>query len=258
MSGGTSTEHLHFDVEGSEALPALVLIHGFMSSSLQWSPNREALREHFRLVAVDLWGHGRSPSPAAAEAYRVERYVDELERIRKGLGGQPWYVCGQSFGAGIAIRYALARPQAVRGLIITNSRSALNGVRPEEGDRGLDFWKTVDVRKLPYHPVRARRFPPHLQERMVDAADALDRHALWQATATTTIDLCCRDVVEMLEVPTLLVNGRYEKSFQADRDFAAASVPGIEVVDLDAGHSVNIEDAGGFDRAVIDFAARRH
>ena len=68
--------------------------------------------------------------------------------------------------------------------------------------------------------------------------------------------MCCRDEAHDLAVPTLLVNGRFEKVFQPDRDFAAATIPGIEIVDLDAGHSVNIEAAAGFDRAVTDFAAR--
>ena len=63
-------------------------------------------------------------------------------------------------------------------------------------------------------------------------------------------------MVAALAVPTLLVNGRYEKSFQADRDFAAATIPGLEVADLDAGHSVNIEAPVEFDRALVDFAQK--
>ena len=77
-----------------------------------------------------------------------------------------------------------------------------------------------------------------------------------QAATTAARDLCCRDVAAQLRVPTLIVNGRYEKSFQPDRAFALATIPGLEVVDLDAGHSVNIEAAAGFDAAVIDFASR--
>ena len=47
-------EHLHFEVDGDETRPALLLIHGFMSCSLQWSLNRERLGAHFRLVAAEL------------------------------------------------------------------------------------------------------------------------------------------------------------------------------------------------------------
>ena len=247
---------LAVEMAGRDAGPTLLLLHGFLSSNLQWVPNREALGRHFRLALAELWGHGKSPAPKDPRAYAVDRYVAELEAVRAQLGVDRWLVCGQSFGAGIAIRYALAHPHAVRGLVITNSRSALNDVSGEAGGAGdLDAWESLDLRALPYHPCHARRFPPALKARMETAADAIPPYALWQATATTTRDLSCRNEVSGLAVPTLLVNGRFEKSFQPDRDFAAEVVPGIEVADLDAGHSVNVEAPRAFERAVIDFAA---
>jgi pimeloyl-ACP methyl ester carboxylesterase len=248
---------LHAEVEGREGQGALLLLHGILSSNLQWAPNRDALSAHFRLVAVELWGHGTSPAPRDPACYRVDRYVAELEGIRRKLGVDRWLVCGQSFGAGIAIRYALAQPRAVRGLVFTNSRSALNDVSREAGESfGLEAWEALDARTLPFHPCHARRFPANLKAQMETAADAIEAYPLWQAATTTARDLCCRDVAARLRVPTLIVNGRYEKSFQPDRAFALATIPGLEVVDLDAGHSVNIEAAAGFDAAVIDFAGR--
>lgn len=248
-------ELLHFERAGSVGRPVLLMLHGFLSSNLQWSPNRGPLGRHFELVLAELWGHGRSPAPRSPEAYRVDRYVEELEHIRETVGAKHWLVCGQSFGAGIAIRYALAHPEATAGLVVTNSRSALNDVSAEARTSGdLPAWQALDLRRLPLHPCHARRFPADLKAEMEAAADAVDRYALWQATTITASGTCCRAVASQIAVPTLLVNGRFEKRFQADRDFAAAAIPGIEVVDLDAGHSVNIEAAAGFDRAVIDFS----
>jgi pimeloyl-ACP methyl ester carboxylesterase len=247
---------LNVEVDGHAAQPALLLLHGFMSSGLQWELNRDRLRRHFRLVVVELWGHGKSPAPEDPACYQVDRYLAELERIRADLGADQWLVCGQSFGAGIAIRYALANSERVAGLIVTNSRSALNDVSPDPAGGDLDRWVELDARSLPYHPCHAKRFPSELKSRMEAAADAIPAQALWQATATTARELSCRDVVGKLSVPTLLVNGRYERSFQADRDFAEAAIPGIEIVDLEAGHSVNVEAARAFEQAVIEFGQR--
>lgn len=245
------------DVEGDGSRPTLLLLHGFMSSNLQWELNRKRLGEHFRLAAVELWGHGSSPAPDDPDRYRVEHYIAEFERIREQLGANRWHVCGQSFGAGIAIRYALAHPDRVAALVVTNSRSALNDVsREAQRGGGLEAWEALDPRRLPLHPCHARRFPADLKARMAAAADAIPARALWQASTTTARNLSCRHLVGGLSRPTLLVNGRFERIFQPDRDFAAANVPGIEVVDLDAGHSVNIEAAGAFDGAVLRFAAR--
>ena len=50
-------------VSGDADKPALLLLHGFLSSNLQWEPNRERLLERFRLIEVELWGHGEAPAP---------------------------------------------------------------------------------------------------------------------------------------------------------------------------------------------------
>jgi len=243
-------------VSGDPDKPALLLLHGFLSSNLQWDPNRDRLLDHFRLVEVELWGHGNAPAPDDPAAYAIEHYGDEFERMRGDLGVDRWLVCGQSFGAGIVIRYALDHPGSLARLVVTNSRSALNTAAADDGDgRGrIDDWDAIDLRKLPYHPCHAKRFSAELRERMEKAADVIPRHAIAHATAVTGPDLSSRSTAHTLRTPTLLVNGRFEKAFQADRDWAAATIPGIEVVDLDAGHSVNVEAPDGFVDALVAFA----
>ncbi|MCF8483406.1 MAG: hypothetical protein K9H25_23525, partial [Rhodospirillum sp.] len=54
-------------------------------------------------------------------------------------------------------------------------------------------------------------------------------------------------------VPTLLVNGRWESRFQPLRDWAAKTMPDLSIVDLVGGHSVNIEQAKGFEPAALAF-----
>ncbi len=112
---------LHVEIDGREENPPLLLVHGFLSSNLQWLPNLETLREEFRMVSVELWGHGRSPAPREPEFYDIEAYLSRFEAIRRELGIESWFVCGQSFGAGIAMRYALSHPNALRGFFFTAS-----------------------------------------------------------------------------------------------------------------------------------------
>ena len=56
-------------------------------------------------------------------------------------------------------------------------------------------------------------------------------------------------------MPALLVNGIWEKKFQPMRDEAVRLLAGLKIVDLDGGHSVNMEAAEGFNAAVRDFVA---
>ncbi len=244
------------EISGPDNAPAILMLHGFMSSNLQWALNRPRLEKTFRLVMVELFGHGASPVPDDESAFLVDGYLARFEALRQSLGVDNWVVCGQSFGAGIVLHYARRFPGAVRGAAFTNSRSALSNVMVRRARRGLADWSKTDPRSLPFHPRHARRFPAKLKAQMEAAADAIPPVALWRATETTGPGLSCRDVVSQIEVPVLLVNGVWEKAFQADRDFAARAFTTIEIADLEGGHSINIENPGGFDAALERFAAK--
>ena len=121
-------DRLNYRTVGDPARPALLLVHGFLSSNAQWLPNIDLLGKHFFLVLTELWGHGDSPLPVDDSAFTVDRYVAEFEHIRSALKLDSWGVIGQSYAAGLTINYTLAHPQRVKGLVVTNSRSAFGDI----------------------------------------------------------------------------------------------------------------------------------
>ena len=155
------------------------MVHGFLSSNAQWDLNRKALGEHYRLVLVELVGHGGSSAPHEDDAYTAEAHCAEFERIREQLAIETWWVCGQSLGGAIMIHYALAHPEQVRGLIFTNSRAAFGikrtGVSQEANQARAAITST---RSLPIHPINATRLDEGIKARMVEAADAMALHAV--------------------------------------------------------------------------------
>jgi 2-succinyl-6-hydroxy-2,4-cyclohexadiene-1-carboxylate synthase len=233
-----------------------VLLHGFLSSNLQWELQRPAFDRAFHWFAAELWGHGGSPAPDDPRAYASSGYVEAFEALRKARGIDRWLLVGQSLGAGVMVRYALARPEVVTGLVVTNSLSAFTEVATEAVLPSQDAVATMDLRTMRVHPCHASRFPEDLRRRMADSADRADRVALWRAMTETLRSTCSRDEVAKLSMPVLLVNGTRERAFQPHRDFAASAIPGIQVVDLDAGHAVNVEAPAGFESAVLEFASR--
>jgi pimeloyl-ACP methyl ester carboxylesterase len=188
-------------------------------------------------------------------AYRADAVLDQLERIRHARDIERWWVIGQSLGGAVAIRYALRHPDRVAGLVFTNSRAVFGytGERQAGQRRGLLSPDPTreEIRALPYHPSNASRLPADLQARMIEAADtmplAVFRHLRsggpWHANGE----------LHRLRVPTLLVNGRFEEAFQPLVAQAREAIADLRVVDLDGGHSVNIDQPEAFDRAVLDF-----
>src|SRR3954471_6390055 len=198
----------------------MLMIHGLLSGNAQWDPNRDALGRELRMIMVELPGHGRSAAPDAAEDYRAGRILAELERVRSDAGVDRWWVCGQSLGGAVALRYCLVHPDRVLGLILTNTRAAFGVDRPDD-DRAASRAARdprprsmpASTRDLPLHPINATRLPPDVKARLVDAADAVPLHAVghfaFQLDAWSSSDQLSR-----LRVPVLLVNGRWEKLFQ--------------------------------------------
>jgi len=111
---------------GPDASPVLLLLHGFLSSRAQWIPNIKNLCEFCRPVTAELWGHGSSPAPGEAKYYKAAGYSEAFETLRKEIGVGSWFVCGQSFSAGLIANYSLQHPEVVRGQILTNSLSAFS------------------------------------------------------------------------------------------------------------------------------------
>lgn len=239
--------------------PYLLMVHGFLSSRAQWRVNLPALKTFCRPVLVELLGHGRSPSPAEDAPYKVASYMRAFETIRQELKAQRWVVCGQSFGAGLAIQYALDHPERTMGLVFTNSNSALSvpgdarrTATQEERAQQIRAKGKAALWDLNIHPRNAKRFPEAIKAELVADADMLDPEGIMRSMFLTSPDLSLAYRLQDIRVPTVFVNGIWEKKFQPLRDQIAERIPGVVVKDFPGGHSINIEAAEGFEQAVRD------
>ena len=91
---------------------------------------------------------------------------------------------------------------------------------------------------------------------MVADTRRIDPRAIADSYRYLNVDVSVRDAARMIAVPTMMVYGSYEKRFAPHRDYAAENVPGLEVVDLPAGHAVNAERHEEFNAAVAAFLPR--
>ncbi len=254
---------LAYEAAPDTGLPPLLMVHGLLVSRDIWQPNL-ALSRQFRLIRVDLPGHGDSPAPQSPEQANPDSVVRALDQIRISLGIAHWHLCGQSFGAGIVLGYALAFPEACMGLVFTNANGALRGI---EGEDQLEARRRLvaflreggqnALRQLPYHPANARRFPPALRQRLSDGADHVAPETLALLMQEALPRLSVRARLGDLSVPTLLVNGQYERKFQPLRNWLEEAHPRVAITDLPGGHSVNVECPEAFNATVGDFLRGR-
>jgi 3-oxoadipate enol-lactonase len=97
----------------------LVLLHGLGSSSADWAFQAAPLGDHFRLIAPDLRGSGRSDAPPGP--YSIAQFAEDNWALLDGLGLERSHLMGFSLGGAVAMEMALQRPHAVARLMTINT-----------------------------------------------------------------------------------------------------------------------------------------
>lgn len=112
---------LAVQVTGNPAGEPVLVLHGGPGSGCSsrllslYDPARQ------RIVAFDQRGAGQSQPAGATHANTSAHLIADIEHLRRHLGIARWRVTGGSWGATLALAYAMAHPQAVTGLVLRSS-----------------------------------------------------------------------------------------------------------------------------------------
>lgn len=111
---------VHYRDEGPRDAPAVVLVHGFAASLHAWEPWVQRLSPEYRVVSLDLPGHGLTRAPDGYQA-SGERSVAVVDELTRRLGVERFVLGGNSMGGGVAWNYALTHPDRLRGLVLVDA-----------------------------------------------------------------------------------------------------------------------------------------
>ena len=106
-----------FDVDGPAGAPTIVFVHGTRLSRAVWRAQMDELRDAYRVVALDLPGHGA----LAGRTFTVTAAADEVARVIDEAAGGHAVVVGLSLGGYVAMDLASRRPELVRGLVLSGA-----------------------------------------------------------------------------------------------------------------------------------------
>ncbi len=118
---------------GPQAAPAILLLHGFPTSSNMFRNLIPRLSGSFRLVAPDYPGFGQSSMPDRASfAYTFEKLTDIVEEFVEEVSLRKFSLYVMDYGAPVGYRLALRHPNRVQALIVQNGNAYEEGLR--------EFW----------------------------------------------------------------------------------------------------------------------
>ena len=113
---------------GDRAQPAVLLIHGFPSSSTSFRKVIGALARDCFVIAPDLPGFGHS-MPIAQPSFAA--YADLLEGLLAQLGVASFHLYLHDYGAAVGLHLATRAPQRIRSLIVQNANAHASGLGPQ-------------------------------------------------------------------------------------------------------------------------------
>jgi pimeloyl-ACP methyl ester carboxylesterase len=121
---------------GPQDAPAILLLHGFPTSSNMFRNLIPRLAGSFRVIAPDYPGFGQSSMPDhKSYAYTFENYAGIVDKLAEQLGVSKYSLYLMDYGAPVGYRLALRHPERVQALIVQNGNAYEEGLR--------EFWDPI-------------------------------------------------------------------------------------------------------------------
>ena len=127
---------------GDKRSPAIVLLHGYPSSSHMFRDLIPLLADRFHVIAPDMIGYGYSDAPPVGKFdYTFDNLAKVTQRLLERLEVTSYILYLHDFGGPVGMRLALASPERVRGLVVQNANAYMEGVSEAVANLFLPLWK---------------------------------------------------------------------------------------------------------------------
>ncbi len=240
----------------------LLLINGLGSDSSEWLFQLPAFAGHFRVVAFDNRGSGRSESPPGP--YTTAEMADDAAALLSHLGANRSHVLGVSLGGMIAQEVALRHPRRVRKLVLACTAPGGDGsvrpapevlrafVRSPSADPETEIRRVIPyLYTEAYRRERREEIEEFVRRRLANPISA-EGNAAQLAAA---VGHSAWDRLGGITVPTLVIAGEGDGVVPPENSRRIARrIPGAKLVLLPgAPHRFFAENAEAFNREILAF-----
>jgi len=247
-----------------QGLP-VVLIHGYPLNRAIWTPQVEKISSQYRLITPDLRGHG--DSEATPEPYTMDLLADDIASLIQALQlNQPVVLGGLSMGGYVAMAFARRHPDMLAGLFLTATHAGADTETGKENRRkaviaaqnacgngpAIESMLPKLLAPTSYHE------KPELVQQVRQIMEKTSLPGVINAQLGMMERSDSYEILRKLEVPGLMIFGNQdqiipeEAAVRTGASFANGSTVAIE----GAGHLLNMEQPGKFNKILLDWLAQ--
>ncbi len=236
----------------------LVILHSLLADRHAFDPVLEALAAKFRVTLINLPGfHGSEPAMVALMDAFIARIEDGFEEFRIERDA---ILLGNGFGGTVALAFALAHPERISKLIISDAaacfpeagKQAFRVMAEKVASEGLGAVAEIAAKRV-HSPAYLAAHPEAIETRK-QVLLGIDPKAFQQACAIL-VDCDLTPLMHRLKVPTLVICGELDQATPPALNKAVAEkIPGARYVELPGcGHCPPLEQPQQFLAAIKDF-----
>lgn len=248
----SSSEHLPvYESAGPTHAFPIVLVHGAAWTRNMWVPQIEALSDEFRVIAVDLPGHGTLREKPFQLASAVQVVMESLKQETKDRA----LVVGLSLGGYIAMACAHAYAEDIAGLVLSGCsidyRGIIGFLSRLDSALSIRLYSEQRLTQMQEKALRAS-FPNHIVEPRLKAG------FFWKAMPQIYRELAAHDFHAFLRTfrgPVLIVNGENDRqNRKRETELLSAAQNGQVEIIAQANHLCNLDQPEAFTHQIRAFA----
>ncbi|MDO8389138.1 MAG: alpha/beta fold hydrolase [Actinomycetota bacterium] len=254
---------LHYEVLGRSGATPVLMIQGLGADKHGWDMQRIPLAMHYRVIALDNRGAGRSDKPFGH--YSLEQMADDAIAVLDAAGAERAHIVGASMGGAISQMIGLKYPERVLSLTLACTacrnhpwrRELLAGWATAATERGVGTM-TREAARWVIGPRSFRRLLPAFGWLGPLAMGRTSHAFVSQVRAILDVDDSVSDRLGEITAPTLVLVGNQDiLTPRGDSEELADRLPNAELVVISgAAHGFMVEHASTFNKVLLEFLGR--
>ncbi len=248
---------LHYEEYGHGA--PVLLVHGLGSSTRDWEYQIPELARHYRVIALDVRGHGRSDKPR--ERYSIRGFAEDVAALIEHLQLAPVHLVGISMGGMIGFQLGVDHPELLKSLCIVNSGPEVKAKRPREYIEIAKRWSLS--RLLSLDPIAKALgkllFPKpeqaELRQKILQRWPQNDKRA-YLASLDAIIGWGVRERLARISCPTLVITADRDYTPVAQKQAYVDELPNARLLVIeDSRHATPLDQPEHFNSSLLAFLA---